>query len=153
LLLLTVLITPWLARLRWAALLLPLALVVVAYPERDLSHDAGPRAAAEALLQAAPPHAVLLTPGDRTIFTLWYFQHVEGLRPDLRLVDANLFAFDWYRAGLGALYPDLLVPERDDLDALYHANGPLRSICTVRLLSADHTAAIQPALHCSEGTH
>ena len=145
LLLLAVLVAPALNRLGWAALLLPLALLLLGYPARDLSEQPGPRAAAERLLRAAPADALLLTPGDRTIFTLWYFQHVEGLRPDLRLVDENLFAFDWYRARLRESYPDIFVPAGDDLTALRDANNSRRPVCAAGLLAA-------PTLHCDEAS-
>lgn len=134
LLLLALLLGPRLERLGPWALALPLVLLVSGFGAQDRSGDPGPRVAAEAALHAAPPDAVLLAPGDRTIFTLWYFQHVEGLRPDVRLTDANLFAFDWYRARLAALYPDLRVPPGDDLAAFQRLNGA-RSFCAVGLLA------------------
>lgn len=151
LLLLAVLVAPALNRLGWAALLLPVTLLLIGYPARDLSDQPGPRAAAESLLRAAPANALLLTPGDRTIFTLWYFQHVEGARPDLRLVDANLFAFDWYRARLRERYPDILVPAGDDLTTLQDANIATRPVCAATL-AAGVAAAGSPLLHCDEAT-
>ena len=150
LLLLTVLIAPALNRLGALALVLPLVLLLTGYPLRDLSAQPGPRTAAESLLQAAPADALLLTPGDRTIFTLWYFQHAEGLRPDLRLVDENLFAFDWYRAKLRETYPDIFVPAGDDLTALHDANNATRPVCTA-ILSAGGSALVgSPLLECDE---
>lgn len=134
LLLLALLLGPRLERLGPWALALPLALLVAGFGAQDRSGDPGPRVAAEAALRAAPPDAVLLAPGDRTIFTLWYFQHVEELRPDVRLADANLFAFDWYRARLAALYPDLQVPPGDDLPAFQRLNEA-RPFCAVGLLA------------------
>jgi hypothetical protein len=157
LLLLTLLIPPLMGRLGPWALLLPLALAVIGYSGQNLRYDAGPRGTAVALLRSAPPRAVLMTPGDRTIFTLWYFHHVEGLRPDVRLVDANLFAFDWYRRRLDAHYPDLAVPAGDDLDALRLNNAATRPFCTVGLVASEATAAnpprIQPTIDCHEGVH
>ncbi len=150
LLLLAVLIAPALNRLSWAALLLPLALLLVGLPARDLSDQAGPRAAAESLLREAPADALLLTPGDRTIFTLWYFQHVEGVRPDLRLVDENLFAFDWYRARLREGYPDIFVPVGDDLNALRAANNSMRPVCAATLAAGGATPVGSPLLICDE---
>ena len=143
-LLLAILLAPALNQFGPAALLLPLILLLIGYPVRDLSDQPGPRVAAASLLRAAPADALLLTPGDRTIFTLWYFQHVEGLRPDLRLVDENLFAFDWYRARLRASYPDIFVPVGDDLIALRDANNATRPVCAAAL------AAGSPRLHCDE---
>jgi hypothetical protein len=134
LMLLALLIAPGLKRLGAAALLLPAFLVLALWPTQDLSQDRQPRALAEALLRAAPADAILLTPGDRTIFTLWYFHHVEGQRPDLRLVDANLFAFDWYRERLSRQYPNIQVPRDDDLVAWQQANEGTRPVCLAGLI-------------------
>lgn len=159
LLLLALLSAPLLARIGPWSLALPLALLVIGLSGQGQTNEAGPRAAAEAVLAATPPDAILLTPGDRTIFTLWYFQHVEGLRPDVRLADANLFAFDWYRARLAALAPDLGVPIEDDLTAFQRQNETGRPFCTVSLIAAPPPLpgggrAGQPhaGLLCTEGT-
>ncbi|MCZ2114392.1 MAG: DUF2723 domain-containing protein [Anaerolineae bacterium] len=135
-LVLALLIAPLLQRLGMAALLLPLILVILTFGARDLRGQYSARNLADAVLQTAPANALLLTPGDRTIFTLLYFQQVEGVRPDLRLVDANLFAFDWYRARLAKQYPDLSIPRQDDLPALHHDNEHKRPFCLVSLVSS-----------------
>lgn len=135
-LVLALLIAPLLQRLGMAALLLPLILVILTFGARDLRGQYSARNLADAVLQTAPANALLLTPGDRTIFTLLYFQQVEGVRPDLRLVDANLFAFDWYRARLAEQYPDLSIPRQDDLPALHHDNEHKRPFCLVSLVSS-----------------
>jgi hypothetical protein len=134
LMLLALLIAPGLERLGAAALLLPAFLALALWSAQDLSQDRQPRVMAEALLQAAPAGAILLTPGDRTIFTLWYFHHIEGQRPDLRLVDANLFAFDWYRERLSQQYPDIQAPRDDDLVAWQQANEGTRPVCLAGLI-------------------
>ena len=129
LLLLSLLLAPGLRRLGRLALLLPFTLLLLNYSAMDLSRDRMVRPLAEQLLDAAPPGAILLTPGDQTIFTLWYYHHVEAQRPDLILVDANLFAFDWYRNRLQNHYPDLLRLEKDDLPAFRQTNEGLRPFC------------------------
>lgn len=134
-LVLALLVAPLLQRLGVAALLLPIALLMLTFGARDLSRQPPVRTLANTVLGAAPANALLLTPGDRTIFTLLYFQQVEGERPDLSLVDANLFAFDWYRARLRAQYPGLIVPMDDDLIALQRENGSQRPFCVVGLVA------------------
>jgi hypothetical protein len=142
LMIITLLVAPWMDRLGFAALLMPMLLAVMVYPSQDLSREHQVRPLAETLLREAPPNALLLTPGDRTIFTLWYFHHVEGQRPDLRLVDANLFAFDWYRSRLSDLYPDVVIPVGDDLIALQHNNISGRPFCEVGLASPPESMPI-----------
>jgi hypothetical protein len=78
-------------------------------------------------LQSAPTNAILLMSGEGLLFTLLYFQHGEGLRPDLILVDKNLFAFDWHRQQLQKHYPDVMWPSDYNLDALIRQTK--RPIC------------------------
>jgi len=141
-LILALLVAPLLQRLGPAALLLPLALVALTFGARDVRQQPPVRPLANAVLQSAPANALLLTPGDRTIFTLLYFQQVEGARPDIRLVDENLFAFDWYRARLREQYPDLFIPAEDDLVALRQGNEGKRPICLVSLVNPTAPEAI-----------
>jgi hypothetical protein len=115
---------------------LPLLLLLVNFHALNLHQEQSIRPLAEAVLIAAPEEAILLTPGDQSIFTLWYFQYVEGLRDDLVLVDANLFAFDWYRERLKKLYPDLIGLDMDNLDAFRKSNNQERPICDVQVTLA-----------------
>ncbi|MBP6015966.1 MAG: DUF2723 domain-containing protein [Candidatus Promineofilum sp.] len=134
LLIAALLLAPLLERGRQAVLILPILLVVFTFSARDLSGEVNVRRSAEMMLELAPANAVLLTPGDRTIFTILYFQYVEGSRLDLRVADANLFAFDWYRERLRAQYPDIFVPEADDLIAFEQQNGLERPFCWASLV-------------------
>jgi hypothetical protein len=127
--------------LGWAAMLLPAALLMLNFPSQDLSNDLAVAGRATGVLQAAPKDALLMSPGDSTIFALWYFQFVAGERPDIVLVDRNLFAFDWYRPRLGRQYPDLLRLEVDDLTNFERENSH-RPFCDVSLAS-------QPYLSCA----
>ena len=131
---LALLIAPTLDRLGKAALLLPIILVAVTFPARNLSGDYEVRLNAQSLLMETPENALLLTPGNRTIFTILYFQHVEETRPDIMVADANLFAFDWYRDRLKAQYPELYVPEGDDLDSFRRVNKEMRTFCRANLV-------------------
>lgn len=148
LLLLAFLLAPRLDVLGGWAVVLPLALAVAGLLARADSPPS-PRVAAEAALTAAPPRALLLTPGDRSLFALWYVHHVEGQRPDVVIADANLFAFDWYRLRLAQQRPDLFVPATDDLLAFRRSNAATRPVCAVSL-TADPAAG--PLLYCNEVT-
>ncbi|MCA9990560.1 MAG: DUF2723 domain-containing protein [Anaerolineales bacterium] len=132
LLLLSILLADGLRPLGPAALLLPIALLMLNFDGQNLSRDQIVRPLAGSVLRAAPANAILMAPGDQTIFTLWYFQHVEGQRPDLILVDSNLFAFDWYRQRLGQQYPELHHLAEDDLPGFRAQNGT-QPICDVAL--------------------
>ena len=135
LLLLTPLLAFGLARVNYWSLLLPLFLVILNFQSQNLSQEQQLRTSAEIILQELPENAILLTPGDHSIFSLWYFQHVEGSRPDLLLVDANMLAFDWYRERLALLYPELEGLSSDNLVSFRKLNSQLRPFCDLTLQS------------------
>lgn len=110
-------------------LILPLTLLALNFDRISLHHDLSLRLTAQPTLAAAPPRAVLMTMGDESLFTLWYFQAVERQRADVILVDANLFAFDWYRRRLSRQHPDLPPLENDDLTLLH--SQTVRPFCVV----------------------
>lgn len=126
LLLLTFLLFPVLQQMRGWALLLPLALLLLNFNEQNLRNDVGLRPSVMITLQQAPPDAVVITKGDPALFALWYFHHVEWLRPDIAIVDDNLFAFDWYRQQIQAQNPALTVPAEDDLADFVKTNEAIR---------------------------
>jgi hypothetical protein len=137
-----------LQRLGWWALSLPLALLLLNFPAHNLSGDRALRERAEALLADIPPAAIVQTPGDPTIFALWYFVYTENQRPDIIPVDADLFAHDWYRARLARLYPDLSGLTEDNLVEFAQENSQKRPFCTASL-NPPESAATPYELHCT----
>lgn len=112
---------------RWAALLLPalsIVLVVVGWPQWSLRDDPGPLPEIVPRLAALPPGSILLVDRDELTFPLWYAQQVEGVNPDVAIVDMRLLEWPWYRRQLPARYPGLVVPESSGeiLPALLQAN-------------------------------
>jgi len=112
---------------RWLALLLPalsVVLVVVGWPQWSLRADPGPWPEIVPRLAALPPGSILLADRDELTFPLWYAQQVEGVSPDVAIVDVRLLAWPWYRRQLPERYPGLVVPEPagEPLRALLQAN-------------------------------
>ena len=92
---------PWANRLTIAlAIILPLAATVVRFPAMDLGGDRGPSEFEAAVLAQAPPQAIILSQQDAHTFALWYFQHAQGHRPDVVVVDTGLLGYSWYDAQL-----------------------------------------------------
>lgn len=136
LLILALLLTPLLSRLRGWGWLLPLTLLLLNFSGQNLRGDVGVRPYADQLLRSVPENAILLTPGNETIFALWYFQAVEGMRPDVTLVDENLFAFTWYRARLQGQYPPLRALAADDVAQFVQENGRFQPVLRVDLATS-----------------
>jgi hypothetical protein len=81
-----------------AVLLLP---VIGNWRSVDRSREPEASAASRlgrALLEAAPPRAVLFLDGDNDSYPIWYVQQVEGVRRDVLPVTVPLLPADWYPA-------------------------------------------------------
>ena len=107
-------------RVRWGAgaiLLLPMLQAVLFWGQMDLSGDQTAMAWAEQTLREAPPQAVILTNQDGHTFTLWYVHDVLGERPDVVVIDVDLWAQEPYRGmmtdvlGLEAIEDNLSLEE------------------------------------------
>jgi len=69
------------------------------------------------VLAELEPGGTFLTRDWQAYSPLLYFQHVEGQRPDARIVDVELLRRTWYLDYLARQYPDLISRCRAELDA------------------------------------
>jgi len=76
-----------------------LAPVIMAFQEWD-DHDRSKKTLAPDIardyLESCEKNAILITFGDNDTYPLWYAQEVEGVRPDIRIINYSLLGIDWY---------------------------------------------------------
>jgi hypothetical protein len=84
---------------RWVhlLLLLPLFQALLFWNQMDLSADKSAVEWAEQVLHQAPSQAILLTDRDAHTFALWYAHDVLGERPDVSVIDIDLWGHEPYR--------------------------------------------------------
>lgn len=85
----------------WVILFLPLLQALLFWGRVDLRGERTAMEWAERALGEAPQRAILVTAQDAHTFTLWYTQEVLGQRPDVVVVDRDLWAQDAYRRIVG----------------------------------------------------
>jgi hypothetical protein len=64
--------------------------------DHDRSKKTLPRDVGKDYLESCPPNAILFSFGDNDTYPLWYAQEVEGIRPDVRVMNYSLLGTDWY---------------------------------------------------------
>ena len=66
------------------------------WDDHDRSKKVLSRDLAKDYLESCAPNAILFTFGDNDTYPLWYAQEVEGIRPDIRVINYSLLGIDWY---------------------------------------------------------
>ena len=77
---------------------LPVMLLFLNWQTLDLHHADEVQVWLAETLADIPMHAVLRSHGDQYSFALWYAQAALGLRPDVLVIEGDLWSFDFYRA-------------------------------------------------------
>ncbi|HRN34709.1 MAG TPA: DUF2723 domain-containing protein [Saprospiraceae bacterium] len=81
------------------ALLAPTVMAFQNYDDMGRRGIYASRDYAANFLNSVGRDAIIFTYGDNDTYPLWYAQEVEGIRPDVRVVNLSLIAVDWYIEG------------------------------------------------------
>lgn len=77
-------------------LAVPVVMAGQEWDDHDRSKKQLARDLAKNYLESCAPNAILFTFGDNDTYPLWYAQEVEGIRPDIRVINTSLLGIDWY---------------------------------------------------------
>ncbi|MEJ7831250.1 MAG: DUF2723 domain-containing protein, partial [Segetibacter sp.] len=77
-------------------LAVPVLMAAQEWDDHDRSKKVLARDLAKDYLESCAPNAILFTFGDNDTYPLWYAQEVEGIRPDIRVINYSLLGIDWY---------------------------------------------------------
>ena len=76
--------------------LVPIQMVSQTWDDHDRSGRYAARDYGANYLESLEPNAIVFCNGDNDTFPLWYAQEVEGVRPDVKIVNLSYLASDWY---------------------------------------------------------
>ncbi len=74
----------------------PVQMVSQTWDDHDRSGRFAARDFAVNYLNSLEPNAIVFCNGDNDTFPLWYAQEVEGVRPDVKIINLSYLASDWY---------------------------------------------------------
>ena len=76
--------------------IIPIQMVSQTWDDHDRSGRYAARDFAINYLESLEPNAIVFCNGDNDTFPLWYAQEVEGVRPDVRIINLSYLNSDWY---------------------------------------------------------
>lgn len=77
-------------------IVVPLQMVSQTWDDHDRSGRYAARDYAINYLESLEPNAIVFCNGDNDTFPLWYVQEVEGVRPDVKIINLSYLNSDWY---------------------------------------------------------
>ncbi len=84
----------------------PLLLACQNWDDHDRSHRYVVPAIGFNALSNTLPNSIIMNNGDNDTFPLWHMQEVEGVRPDVRIMNMSYIAADWYIEQMTHKYND-----------------------------------------------
>lgn len=77
-------------------IIIPIQMVSQTWDDHDRSRRYAARDFAINYLESLEPNAIVFCNGDNDTFPLWYAQEVEGIRPDVKIINLSYLNSDWY---------------------------------------------------------
>ena len=77
-------------------IIVPIQMVSQTWDDHDRSGRYAARDFAINYLESLEPNAIVFCNGDNDTFPLWYAQEVEGVRPDVKIINLSYLNSDWY---------------------------------------------------------
>ena len=77
-------------------IVIPIQMVSQTWNDHDRSGRYAARDFAINYLESLEPNAIVFCNGDNDTFPLWYAQEVEGVRPDVKIINLSYLNSDWY---------------------------------------------------------
>ena len=74
----------------------PTVLAAENWDDHDRSHRYVARDIGSNYLESTLPNSIILNYGDNDTFPLWYNQEVEGVRPDVKVMNMSYLGAEWY---------------------------------------------------------
>ena len=78
------------------AMSVPAILAAQNWDDHDRSHRTMARDIGWNYLQSVLPNAIIINYGDNDTFPLWFNQEVDGVRPDVRIMNTSYLGAEWY---------------------------------------------------------
>jgi len=100
-----------------AVILIPIISFMLNYSENDQSENYLVPEYTRIMLQKLKPNALIISSEwDYWVSAFWYLQRVEGVRPDVVLIDKELLRRTWYPEQLKKWYPKAIKPCERKID-------------------------------------
>ena len=126
-----------------AFLLLPGVAIALNYGAQNLRDDRTASERARGIMDTAPDGSVVLSTGEKDVFSLWYMRYVDMPKRDVAIIAVPLLQFDWYLDDVHRMYPDR-IPEMTAADfpnalgrIVQHNEGGARVFITYRSRALD----------------
>ena len=121
-------------------IIVPIQMVSQTWDDHDRSNRYAARDFGMNYLNSLDDNAIIFVNGDNDTFPLWYAQEVEGVRPDVKVVNMSYLSQDWYaRQVASKTYTADGVPFYMPFTAMDYGNTPYYAVPSTDSITHDIT--------------